>query len=305
MRIDVWIMAGALCVAAGMRGMRASADAEERCAAPEYRQFDFFVGNWNAFDVTNPGVRVATNRVSKTLGGCVVLEDYEGENGSHGESFSIYDAAAKKWHQTWVTNHGQLVMIDGAMHGDEMVLEGVDHANGVEKYVRGTWKAVGDGVRETAVTSMDHGKTWTPWFDLIFRRANGTGDDAKSQQEADAVAALDTEYQAAVKRNDASVMEKILADDFVLVTGSGKTYTKKDLLEEARSGRVQYEHQEELTQKVRVFGDTAVVTAKLWEKGTDSGKAFDWTIWFSDTYVKTAAGWRYVFGQSSYPPPKN
>ncbi len=45
-----------------------------------------------------------------------------------------------------------------------------------------------------------------------------------------AVAALDTEYQAAVKTNDVATMSRILADDFVLVTGLGKTYTKADLV---------------------------------------------------------------------------
>jgi hypothetical protein len=51
------------------------------------------------------------------------------------------------------------------------------------------------------------------------------------------VAGLDTQYQAAVKVNDATTMGRILADDFVLVTGSGKTYTRADLLAESRSGR--------------------------------------------------------------------
>jgi hypothetical protein len=46
------------------------------------------------------------------------------------------------------------------------------------------------------------------------------------------------------------------------------------------------------------------VTAKLWEKGAQDGKPFDYTVWFSDTYVRTATGWRYVFGQSSLPLPK-
>ena len=101
------------------------------------------------------------------------------------------------------------------------------------------------------------------------------------------VAALDTEYQAAVKKNDVDTMDRILADDFVLVTGLGKTYTKADLLEEARSKRMAYEHQEDSAQKVRVWGDTAVVTALLWAKGTESGKAFDYKLWFSDIYLKT------------------
>lgn len=113
------------------------------------------------------------------------------------------------------------------------------------------------------------------------------------------IAALDTEYQAAVEQNDAATMDRILADDFVLVTGKGKVYTKADLLEEARSGRVQYEFQRDSRQTVRVWGDTAVITAYLAAKGTDSGEPFDYELWFSDTYVRTADGWKYVFGQAS------
>lgn len=127
---------------------------------------------------------------------------------------------------------------------------------------------------------------------------------ASAADDEETVAALDTQYQAAVKKNDADTMNRILADDFVLVTGSGKTYTKADLLQEARGGSVVYEHQEDTDQKVRVWGDTAVVTAKLWEKGTDGGKPFEHTLWFSDTYVRTPKGWRYVFGQASLPLPK-
>jgi hypothetical protein len=115
------------------------------------------------------------------------------------------------------------------------------------------------------------------------------------------VAALDTEYQAAVKINDASTMDRILADDFVLVTGSGKTYTKPDILNDAKSAGTNYERNDEDIQTVRVWGKTAVVTAKLWEKGTSDGRSFDRKFWFSDTYVRTSTGWKYVFGQSSLP----
>ena len=116
-----------------------------------------------------------------------------------------------------------------------------------------------------------------------------------------AVAALDTRYQAAVKANDAATMGEILDDRFVLVLGNGNTATKADLLAEARSGRFHWQHQEEEagTQTVRVFGDTAVVTAKLWVAGSDGERTFDRKLWFSDTYVRTPAGWRYAFGQAS------
>ena len=113
------------------------------------------------------------------------------------------------------------------------------------------------------------------------------------------VAALDTEYQAAVKKNNTATMDRILADDFVLVTGSGKTYTKADFLKDAQGGKFKYEQNDERVQNVRVWGDTAVVTAELWEKGTEDGKPFEHLFWFSDTYIRTPGGWRYVFGQSA------
>jgi ketosteroid isomerase-like protein len=98
-------------------------------------------------------------------------------------------------------------------------------------------------------------------------------------------------------------MSKILADDFVLVTGRGQTATKADLLRSARERTVAWEQQDELEQHVRVWGDTAVVTALLWLKGTRAGKPFDYKLWFSDTYVRTPAGWKYVLGQASLPLP--
>jgi ketosteroid isomerase-like protein len=114
-----------------------------------------------------------------------------------------------------------------------------------------------------------------------------------------AVAALDTAYQAAVKANDATTMDKILADDFILVTGKGQAYTKSDLLKAARDKSETYQHQEDTEQTVRVWGDTAVVTALLWIKYTNKDGAADYKLWFSDTYVRTRDGWRYVFGQAS------
>jgi ketosteroid isomerase-like protein len=132
--------------------------------------------------------------------------------------------------------------------------------------------------------------------------AAAPADDAKK-----IVAALDTQYQAAVKTNDAATMDRILADDFVLVTGRGKTYTKADLLTSARDKTTIYEHQEEESgsQTVRVWGDTAVVTALLWIKGTSAGAVSDYKVWFSDTYVRTPGGWRYAFGQASIALPKS
>jgi ketosteroid isomerase-like protein len=288
------------------------------CAAPEYRQFDFWIGDWDVFDVDNPSIkvararvdnpsiRVARARVERILDGCVLQEDYQDTNGLKGRSFSIYDTSNKTWRQSWVTNRGQTLAIEGGLQAGEMVLAGVDRAvEGKQRRVRGTWKLVDGGVRETAWTSVDGGETWNPYFDLLFRPVaegvSSTGTAPGKGETVAIVAALDTRYQAAVQRNDADTMDGILEEDFILVTGTGKTYTKADLLKEARDGQVHYERQDDAEQTVRVWGDTAVITAKLQAKGTDHGKPFDYQLWFSDTYVRTRLGWRYVFGQASSP----
>jgi hypothetical protein len=120
------------------------------------------------------------------------------------------------------------------------------------------------------------------------------------------IARLDTEYQAAVEKNDWRTMDRILHPGFTLVIGSGKVFSRADLIDSARNPQRIYDQQVEMpgTQQVRVFGkDTAVVTALLWLKGrvAKDGSEFDYKLWFSDTYVRTPAGWKYAFGQASRP----
>jgi ketosteroid isomerase-like protein len=124
--------------------------------------------------------------------------------------------------------------------------------------------------------------------------------------DAQTVAKLDAVYQAAVKANDVAIMNEILADDFVLITDRGASLTKADLIKEAREKRTAYEHQdvEEGTQKVRIWRDTAVVTALLRIKGTKDQNPFDYKVWLSETYVRTPTGWRYVLGQALKPDAK-
>jgi ketosteroid isomerase-like protein len=132
---------------------------------------------------------------------------------------------------------------------------------------------------------------------------------ASPEEDRATVAALDTEYQAAVERNDAETMARILHPEMILVVGRGDVFTREDLLRSARDRSFVYEHQVEDggTQVVRLYGaDTAIVTARLWLKGTGPSGEFDRRLWFSDTYVRTPEGWRYAFGQASLslPPPQ-
>jgi hypothetical protein len=145
------------------------ATAPKPCSSYEYRQFDFWLGDWEAFDIVT-GHKDAHVMVESILDGCVLHEEYDGADGHRGQSFSIYDSSRKIWQQTWVTNRGEVLTIEGNLQGDAMILTGAERdAYGAKKLVRGEWKPTPGGVRETAVTSTDGGKTWQPWFDLIFR----------------------------------------------------------------------------------------------------------------------------------------
>lgn len=140
------------------------------CASTVYHEFNFFVGYWDTYDVDAPGKVVARNNVNLILNGCVVHEDYLQKDGLHGQSYSIYDAARKAWHQSWVTNRGELLLLDGGMESGRMILTGKQIAkDGKPSFLRVVWYQQGDGVRETATRSIDSGKTWKPMFDILFK----------------------------------------------------------------------------------------------------------------------------------------
>jgi hypothetical protein len=149
----------------------ANAEAHESpCLSGPYRQFDFWVGNWDVVEAGRPGVTVAHAHITRILGDCVVHELYEDTDGHRGESFSIFDATRGVWHQTWVNDRGDLLTIEGQLQGDTMRLQGSDHlSDGAARLVRGEWRPQGTEVREVAVRSTDGGRSWVPWFDLLFK----------------------------------------------------------------------------------------------------------------------------------------
>src|SRR5205085_11883872 len=65
-----------------------SPPARPKCDAPEYRQFDFWVGDW---DVTAGGQRAGTNLVTLEEGGCLIHEHWAGAKGGTGQRLNFYD----------------------------------------------------------------------------------------------------------------------------------------------------------------------------------------------------------------------
>ena len=134
------------------------------CARPEYRAFDFWLGDWQ---VHRPDGKLAGhNRITREYDGCVIHEHYTTEHGYSGESLNIYDAARKVWHQTWVDNSGSLLMLEGGMHAGAMVLQGQTVGqDGKLAKQRITWTPNADGsVRQLWEATNANGE-WTTSFD--------------------------------------------------------------------------------------------------------------------------------------------
>lgn len=148
----------------------AAAPAPAACSGPEHHQFDFFLGDWDTFDIAAPTVVAARNRVTWMVDGCALREVYEGGDGLRGESFSLYDAGRQGWHQSWVTNRGQLLLLDGALEKGRMRFRAREATAGGEVLWRADWWPEGDTVREKAERSLDGGRTWQLAFDIVFRR---------------------------------------------------------------------------------------------------------------------------------------
>src|SRR3569623_926238 len=81
------------------------------CSAPQYRQLDFWAGEWAVFD-TAKGTRVGTSRIEPILKGCAIKESYDSPQapgGAYaGTSYSGYDRKDGKWHQLYVDVNGSV-----------------------------------------------------------------------------------------------------------------------------------------------------------------------------------------------------
>jgi hypothetical protein len=149
-----------------------AAPSPSACASPDNRRLDFWIGDWDAFDADAPrDAAIARARVDPIAAGCALHELYEQSDGLIGDSILSFDPVRKQWQQTWVTNHGSLMVIAGNFTQGALVLEGEVHlADGRTVLQRITWKAEDDGVRESAVLSKDGGTSWAPAFDVVFRK---------------------------------------------------------------------------------------------------------------------------------------
>jgi hypothetical protein len=138
------------------------------CSAPEYRQFDFWVGDWV---VHGPkGGQAGTNRIEKVENGCAIQENWTAANGGTGRSLNVYEPVSKNWIQVWAGG-GMVLLLRGGYDGEKMVMEGKSRGPSGEVRDRITWSRLSGGkLRQFWEQSADNGKTWTVAFDGTYSK---------------------------------------------------------------------------------------------------------------------------------------
>ena len=185
MRTSITCFVLALCAASAAHAEGDAPAKAKACTAPEYRQFDFWLGDWNVSNASGitvdggvirhaSGKDVGTNHLVAMHGGCVMRESWASTGDAvTGSSLTGFDKEHGRWHQTWMDSGGGVLQLDGQWRDGRMILEGVslDGPGGTASRNRVSWIPLPDGrVRQWWEQSADGGKTWSTAFDGYYAR---------------------------------------------------------------------------------------------------------------------------------------
>jgi hypothetical protein len=139
------------------------------CTEAPYRQFDFWVGNWTAYEPGGADA-LAHIKVTRTADGCGLFEEVTPTKGPSTAALILYDANATLWRRESIDGDGGLTSLQGGMQQGEMDLEGDQTTATGHSLARVTWRVQGEVVSESGQKSTD-GKDWTTWYDWDLRRS--------------------------------------------------------------------------------------------------------------------------------------
>ncbi len=117
---------------------------------------------------------------------------------------------------------------------------------------------------------------------------------ANAEQE---VRRVQQEYDKAWLQQDAAAFERLLADEVMQINEEGKVFSKAEIVANAKSGTVKFEVGQSGDIKVRVYGDTALVSGRWTEKSTRQGKQVVGAMQMMIVYVKRNGNWQVVSDQ--------
>ncbi len=147
------------------------------CSGPQYRQFDFWLGEWEAFGPN--GQKAGDSKVSLILDSCIILEEWTSATVTRGlryagKSFNTWNAATRQWQQTWVDNAGgSNEYLLGKFEDNKIIYRSSPFpfnkdTMAIRKMTFTNLSPV--KLRQHGEISKDNGLTWSTEYDLEYRR---------------------------------------------------------------------------------------------------------------------------------------
>lgn len=143
------------------------------CSADAYRQFDFWLGEWQVYGGPASDKLIGRSSISRVAAGCALNEHWINNAGQDGRSLNVFEPATGRWTQFWVGSDGVVLRLHGGIDKGNMVLQGeLAGANGGVQKQRIRWTPQADGsVEQRWETSDDDGKSWQTSFVGRYRRS--------------------------------------------------------------------------------------------------------------------------------------
>lgn len=110
---------------------------------------------------------------------------------------------------------------------------------------------------------------------------------------------MERDRSAAVVKGDVAMLESLTSDDYILINANGQVSDKATTMRDIKTGAIKLTANEVSDMKVRVYGETAVVTGKAGVKGTIGGRELKGPVMFTRVYVKKNGKWQSVSFQQT------
>jgi len=129
----------------------------------------------------------------------------------------------------------------------------------------------------------------------VHPRPMDSGDESAVRE----IVEMERQAKEASIRRDAEFSQRTLAEDYVAITPLGQVTTKQDTVSARKSGQLRYETINVSDMVVRVYGDTAVVTARADVKGHQLGEDFSGPYRYTRIWVRRTGHWQAVSYQAT------
>jgi ketosteroid isomerase-like protein len=124
---------------------------------------------------------------------------------------------------------------------------------------------------------------------------------AQDKSDAATIRSLELKWTESYKQRQVDILSSLLAEDFIITVEDGSTYGKTGYISHSAEPSTKVEVAEMSELKVRMHGNTAIVTGAYHERGESNGKRYEYHDRLTDVWMKAGGKWQVVASHYSVP----